>query len=188
MKYNVDFWNRYADENDSKFNKEFSNFVRDLAFSLKTKTILEVGCSTGNDLRSFSSDFTVCGIDLNDHGLEIAKQKLPAFNFKKASTSKIPFEDCSIDFVFTHKLLNYLDEEDLDKAFSELYRVSSKYIVNFEIFGDNEEIIDKSSNFRKLNVFKRWLAYKVKIISNVEMHEDIDPEKSRFVLVRKLGV
>ena len=33
---------------------------------------------------------------------------------------------------------------------------------------------------------KRWLDYKVKIVSNVDMHEEIDPDKSRFTLLRKL--
>jgi Fe-S-cluster formation regulator IscX/YfhJ len=33
---------------------------------------------------------------------------------------------------------------------------------------------------------KRWSGYKVKIVSNVDMHEEIDPDKSRFTLLRKL--
>ena len=34
-------------------------------------------------------------------------------------------------------------------------------------------------------MYKRWLEYKVKIISNVEMHEEIDPEKTKFTLIKK---
>ncbi|NDB52346.1 MAG: class I SAM-dependent methyltransferase, partial [Nitrosopumilaceae archaeon] len=30
------------------------------------------------------------------------------------------------------------------------------------------------------------MNYKVKIISNVDMHEEIDPKKSRFTLLRKI--
>ena len=35
-------------------------------------------------------------------------------------------------------------------------------------------------------MLKRWINYKVKIVSNVDMHEDIEPEKVRFTLLRKL--
>ena len=34
MKYDTEFWNKYADENESRYNEEFSKYVRDLASSL----------------------------------------------------------------------------------------------------------------------------------------------------------
>jgi len=36
-------------------------------------------------------------------------------------------------------------------------------------------------------VYKRWLNFKVKIISDVDMHEDIESQKPRFTLVRKIS-
>jgi len=56
--------------------------------------------------------------------------------------------------------------------------------VNCELFGESEEMINDEMKFR--NMQKRWLNYKVKIVSNVNMHEDIDFEKSRFTLLRKI--
>jgi hypothetical protein len=35
-------------------------------------------------------------------------------------------------------------------------------------------------------MLKKWSNFKVKIISDVDMHEDIEPEKIRFTLVKKL--
>ena len=97
------------------------------------------------------------------------------------------FIDClisSIDFVFTHQLLNYLDDDVLEKGISEIYRIAGKYIMNCERYDESEKQIDGNSKFR--NMQKRWLDYKVKIVSNVDMHEEIDPNKSRFTLLRKL--
>ena len=74
-----------VDNNDSNYNEEFSKFIRDLAFSLKVENVLEVGCSTGNDLRAFPENFDVHGIDLNDHALNKARLKLRSFKFKKGS-------------------------------------------------------------------------------------------------------
>ena len=82
--------------------------------------------------------------------------------------------------------MNYIDDKDMPNAINELFRVSRKYIVNFELFSEDEEVINPEDKSRYRNMHKRWFDFKVKIISNVDMHEDIDPEKSRFNLVRKV--
>ncbi|PIN97405.1 MAG: class I SAM-dependent methyltransferase [Nitrosopumilus sp. CG10_big_fil_rev_8_21_14_0_10_33_7] len=184
MNYDEEFWDKYANENESKFNEEFAKFVRDLVVSLRCTSVLEIGCGTGIDLRLFPETFDVHGIDLNDTALDIAKEKLPKFDFRKHSITELPFEDSSIDFVFTHQLLNYLEDDVLEKGISEMYRVSGKYIMNCERYDESEVQINRDSKYR--NMQKRWLDYKVKIISNVDMHEEIEPDKSRFTLLRKL--
>lgn len=184
MNYDNEFWDRYAIENESKFNEEFSKFVRDLVVSLRCTSVLEIGCGTGIDLRLFPESLDIFGVDLNDTALDIAKSKKPMINFKKASITDLPFENSSVDFVFTHQLLNYLEDDILEKGISEMYRVSGKYIMNCERYDESEKQINNNSKFR--NMQKRWLEYKVKIISNVDMHEEIEPDKSRFTLLRKL--
>jgi ubiquinone/menaquinone biosynthesis C-methylase UbiE len=185
VSYNKEFWDLYASQNESRFNEEFSKFVRDLTVSLRCTSVLELGCGTGIDLRLFPETFDVHGVDLNDQALTIAKEKLTKFDFTKSSIIDLPFEDSSIDFVFTHQLLNYLDDDSvLEKGISEMYRVAKKYIMNCEIYDESEKQINVNSKSR--NMQKRWLGYKVKIVSNVDMHEEIDPDKSRFTLLRKL--
>lgn len=184
MTYNKEFWDKYANDNEARYNEEFAKFTRDLATSLHCTSILEIGCGTGIDLRLFPNDFQIYGVDLNENALEIAKEKIPFANFKKSSITDLPFEDSSIDFIFTHQLLNYLDDDTLDKGIAEMYRVTRKYIMNCEKFEETEKQIDENHKFR--NVYKRWLNYNVRIVSNVDMHEDIDPDKSRFTLLKKL--
>lgn len=187
LEYDIDYWNKYTDDNESKYNEEFSKFIRDLATSLRANNVLEVGCNSGNDLRSFPNDFDVHGVDLNDHALDIAKKKLPSFKFQNGSIIDLPYEESSIDFVFTHYVLNYISENKIDKAIKELYRVSKKYILNCELYDENESPIDGNSKLWKRNIYKRWVNFQVKIISHVDMHEDIEPNKPRFTLVRKIG-
>ncbi len=164
MEYDKEFWDKYA--------------------SLHCSSVLEIGCGTGIDLRKFDDSFEIHGVDLNEHALELAKKNIPNGKFYKEDIVKLPFEDSSIDFVFTHKLLNYLDDDTLDKGVSEMFRVAKRYIVNCELFGESEEKIDDEMKFR--NMLKRWLNYKVKVVSNVNMHEEIEPEQVRFTLLRKL--
>ena len=186
MEYDIDFWNKYTDENKLFDKNEFAKFIRDLATSLRASSVLEVGCNSGNDLKEFPDDFVVSGIDLNDRALDIARQKFPSFEFKNGSILKIPFEDSSIDFVFTHYLLNYIPENEIENAIKELFRVSGKYILTCELYDENEIPLNESTKAWTRNIYKRWLNFQVKIISDVDMHEDIEPKKPRFTLVKKI--
>ena len=184
LEYDEGFWNKYADENESRNNDEFTKFLTNLARSLHCTSVLEIGCGTGIDLRKFDDSFEIHGVDLNEHALEIARKSIPKAKFYKESITKLPFEDSSVDFVFTHKLLNYLDDETVDNGVSEMFRVAKRYILNCELFGETEEKIDDEMRYR--NMLKRWLDYKVRVVSNVNMHEEIEPEQVRFTLLRKL--
>ncbi len=184
MNYNKEFWDKYTEANEGKYNKEFANFIKDLVTSLRCTSVLEIGCGTGIDLRMFSESFQIHGVDLNDYALDIARKKLSIANFKKASITELPFEDSSIDFVFTHGLMNYLDDVTLEKGISEMYRVAGKYIMNCEKFEETEKQIDENQKFR--NMQRRWQNYNVRFVSNVDMHEDIEPDKPRFTLLKKL--
>lgn len=184
MNYDKEFWDKYTLENEARYNEEFSKFVRDLSISLRCDSVLEIGCGTGIDLRLFPESIEVNGVDLHKEALNIALQKQPTGKFKIGTITELPFKDSSIDFVFTHQLLNYLDDKTLEKGIHEMHRVAKKYIMNCEKFGETEESIDSNHKFR--NMKKQWMNYKVKIISDVDMHEEIEPDKSRFTLLRKL--
>ena len=42
MNYDKGFWDKYSDENESRYNEEFAKFTRDLATSLRCTSILSV--------------------------------------------------------------------------------------------------------------------------------------------------
>ena len=44
MSYNKEFWDKYADGNEARYNEEFAKFTRDLATSLRCTSVLEIGC------------------------------------------------------------------------------------------------------------------------------------------------
>ena len=185
MQYNEEFWNKYADENESRYNEEFAKYLRDLASSLPgVQRILEIGCGTGIDLRLFSDSFQLHGIDLNEHALEIAKEKLSFADFQKENITKLPFEDSSIDFVFTHGLMNYLDDDVLEKGIAEMFRVSKRWIMHCEKYEKTEKRIDVNHKFR--NMGEKWLDYKIKFVSDVDLHEDYGQEQTRFTLLKKI--
>lgn len=181
-----EFWAKYATEFSSHYNEEMAKFIRDLAVSLKAQSILEVGCSAGNDLRLFPDNLGVNGTDQNEQAVKIAQKNLPDFKFKVGTITDLPYGDSTMDFVFTRNVLNYVQNSEIGKSISELFRVSKKYICNIELFSENEDKIsdDPVATYGR-DARGYWLNLKVKIISDVVMHEEIDPKKSRFTLVKK---
>ncbi|MBM3903915.1 MAG: class I SAM-dependent methyltransferase [Thaumarchaeota archaeon] len=182
----LEYWDDYAKNHLGNFNYEMAKFIRDLAISLRAQNILEVGCSAGNDLKLFPDESNVSGIDISELAITLAKENLPKFSFKVSNITAIPFEDNSVDLAFTRNVLNYLDFQYIKKAVDELFRVSKKYIFNIELFSENEEQIGDNPSTYGRNMKKHWMDYNVKIVSNVDMHEEIEPKKSRFTLLRKL--
>lgn len=177
------FWETFAADADSNYNEEFAKFIRDLALSLRCASILEVGCNAGNDLRLFDERVAVYGIDYNPKIVDLARTRSPSFDFRAGSATALPFEDSSIDLVFTHGFMNYLENENVDAAVSEIFRVAVRYVVHCERLEDGTS---DGIGYAGRDMLKRWMNYKVKIISNVEMHGDIDPAKPMFLLARKI--
>ena len=185
MEYNEEFWNKYADENESRYNEEFSKYIRDLASSLPgVQSILEIGCGTGIDLRLFSDSLQLHGIDLNEHALEMGRKQLPKKKKKKGDITKLPFDDSSIDFVFTHGLMNYLDDDVLENGIAEMFRISKKWIMHCEKYEKIDRQIDENHKFR--NMGEKWLDYKIKFVSDVDLHEDYGQDQTRFTLLKKV--
>lgn len=180
-------WAKYASEHAAHYNFEMAKFVSDLVAALRCQSVLEVGCSAGNELKLLPDSINVCGIDASEAAVSSASRNLPGIEFKAGLATSIPYSDAAFDFVFTRNVLNYVRDSDVQKAVDEMFRVSRKYIVNIEAFSEEESVIFHDQIEAKgRNMKNRWMNYSVKIISNVDMHEEIDPFKSRFTLVRKV--
>ena len=176
------YWDSYAQDHSKHYNEEMAKFIRDLVVSLRAQSVLEIGCSSGNDLKLFAHDFDVRGIDVSRIAIEQARKNLSGFSFEVGRVDAIPFKDNSIDLVFTRNLFNHVDSVKVD----EMFRVSKKYIFNIELFSESEQKLGDNPTTYGRNMKQYWMNYKVKMISNVDMHEEIDPKKSRFTLLRKI--
>lgn len=183
------YWERMAAEAASNANAEFGRFISGLAAQLRCSSALEIGCNAGNDLMQFPESVAVHGLDSNPRIAEAARRRLPAgADVRVGSVLTMPFADASVDMVFTHGFFNHLEDSLVDAGVSEAFRVSARYVACCEVLGDGEgePFEGAPTPGWGRNMYRRWLGYKVKIISNVQMHEDIAPEQPRFVLVRKV--
>lgn len=86
------------------------------------KKVLDVGSGLGDFLKFDPKNFT--GIDINEEVLEICRKN--GYNVKKASVTKIPFDDDSFDGVNCQQVIEHLIPEDAFKMANEMTRVVKK--------------------------------------------------------------
>lgn len=88
--------------------------------------ILDVGCGKAHLLFEFKKlipDLEVRGVDISHHGLATAKEEVREY-LHNAPAQKLPFEDKTFDLVFSLATFHNFKIFDLEKAISELNRVS----------------------------------------------------------------
>jgi len=80
-------------------------------------SVLDVGCGSGQFIemlmQSLGSFESITGIDVDDIVLGEARSKFSAeiFNFIRASSQSLPFEDASFDFVSISKALHHMEDD-----------------------------------------------------------------------------
>lgn len=91
-----------------------------LARLLKNNTgaIADLGCGTGR-----LTEFAQTGIDFSEAMLEEARKKWPSKNFIQASLTHLPFDNNSMDVLFSFHVFMHMDESSTKTAFAEIERV-----------------------------------------------------------------
>jgi trans-aconitate methyltransferase len=90
--YSKYYYNLYSKKKNYK--KE-SEVVRGLIKQLQkrpVKTLLDVGCGTGEHLKYLSKDFKSIGMDVNKDAIKIAKSNVPDADFKVADMIEFDFK------------------------------------------------------------------------------------------------
>lgn len=94
------------------------------------KKVLEIGSGTGQLLASVKPSFGV-GIDISEGMVKIAQKGYPKYSFITAKSEDIPFNE-KFEYIILSDLIGNL--EDVQKAFEELYKVStpeSRIIISY---------------------------------------------------------
>jgi SAM-dependent methyltransferase len=109
------------------------------------KTFLEVGFGYGQNLhvlREFISSENIFPLELNKERVLATKESLPDLPYSLGDILSLPYQDKSIDVVFTSAVLLYLNSSDVQKALLEMMRVARKRVVILEqeCSGDDQEL------------------------------------------------
>ena len=139
----------YASRNNNQITPEDQRrLVRDWgkilnhAVTPSPSSVLEVGCSIGRNLVALRNVIPeIYGIDPNTQAVELASEMLAGSGVKvqEGNAFDLPFEDHSIDLVFTSGVLIHVAPRDLARATDEIMRVSRHYIACIEYFSHHPE-------------------------------------------------
>jgi pseudaminic acid biosynthesis-associated methylase len=107
---------------------------------LGVKSVLEVGCNIGGNLRWIAELIgaeNVAGVDVNAKALELLRERVPGVDAKLSRGADLPFDDGAFDLVFTTGVLIHQDpESQLEPMMREILRVSSRYVIAGEYHAD----------------------------------------------------
>jgi pseudaminic acid biosynthesis-associated methylase len=133
--------NQITPEDQRRLVKDWSKILNH-AVTPSPASVLEIGCSIGRNLvalRNLISE--IYGIDPNTQAIELASEMLAGSGVKvqEGNAFELPFEDHSIDLVFTSGVLIHIAPDDLPRATDEIMRVAKHYIVCIEYFSHKPE-------------------------------------------------
>ena len=140
-----EIFSKYYDQiylNMKNYQKE-ATIIKDLTRQLEkreSRTLLDVGCGTGEHLKHLSSDFQCTGIDINRNMIRTAKDKVPNAKFKIGNM---------IDFTL---------EEKFDIIISLFSSIG--YVQNFKNLVKTLENFHKHLEHAGLVIVEPWLFKK----------------------------
>lgn len=100
------------------------------AGKLNADSVLDVGCGEGFTLKRFQKAHLggkLEGVEFSPRALAIGRRFHPDLLLREGSIYQLPYEDGSFDMVLCAEVLEHL--EDPEKALTELYRVTRKYVI-----------------------------------------------------------
>ncbi|MGH9918111.1 MAG: glycosyltransferase [Nitrososphaerales archaeon] len=102
---------------------------------LRRQSVLDVGCGTGTADRFLKHKVQhLCGVDVSEEMLAIARRDVPEALYKWYDGDKLPFEDNTFDVVLASCVLHHVPRSNRFKFVSEMNRVARQdgLIVLFE--------------------------------------------------------
>lgn len=111
-----------------------------LEVDFEGKTVLEIGSGPGGNLKELlkKKPRSLTGVDISSEMIEIARSHLPAeVNILKVDGTSLPFEDRSIDYVFSATVLQHNTDDAMMRALlGEMCRVAGQSVFLFERIED----------------------------------------------------
>ncbi len=186
--YNYKVWDTYTQDHLNKSHLNVPKYLYYISAVLGANRILEAGCNVGNNLENFPNEFDIHGVDITKQAVEEAKKKYPSFTFKNENISKTSYENSYFDLVYTRGVLIHIPKNEIENCLNEFFRISNKWIMNIEYFGNDGDMIKWKRGDNLLwyrNMKELWKEFDVEIVSDVELPLDVDFDKMRLTLVKK---
>lgn len=125
--------------------KNTKRFVIEALKKNNVKSVLDIGCGTGDFAVCTPKDASYLGIDLNREYIKFAKHEYPsAYQFKYQDVTKKEFyKGKKYDAVLFVSMIHHLSQEELDEILPVVKKVTKKIVVVADIIPAPEGILRK---------------------------------------------
>jgi ubiquinone/menaquinone biosynthesis C-methylase UbiE len=130
--------------------------LRSVIEALPPARTLDVACGTGFLTRHLRGE--IVGFDQSPTMLEVARERVPAAEFRLGDALDLPFADDSFDRVFTGHFYGHLEERDRTRFLAEARRVAPELVVVDS--ARTEDTPSDAMDQRVLSDGSRWEVYK----------------------------
>ena len=110
------------------------------------RTILDVGCGTGDFLHELATDFQagdLHGVDISEAMIGAAKDSFPDYKFMVAGGDRLPYESDAIDVVAFQWVFHHLSVETAQAAIAEAKRVARETIIVQDTIGYDSAVMSR---------------------------------------------
>jgi len=129
--------------------KTFKNFLLNEAKPVSGAEVLDLACGTGTFSQMLLREYpemNLHALDADQHIINLAKMKMEKsgrrVNFVTALAQQIPFENDSLDLVFSSLFFHHLDDHDKATTCREVYRIlKSQGIFYIADWGQPDNVI-----------------------------------------------
>lgn len=137
------FGRAYTERNAIEVHPGRVRFFREHVLPLRPRSILEVGCGAGLNLRALEQTISgpaplIVGVDPEPVALAKLQVAATSARVARASVFGLPFSDRGFDLVMTVAVLIHMSPENLPRALEEIYRISNRYILTHEYYAEEE--------------------------------------------------
>lgn len=134
----------YSGDGYENFKNDRRKYLAEQIVQLKPKSVLEIGCFGGYNLRQIhklDSAIELSGFDINSNALEYAKNKLPILNTIHGSIYELDkyFHENQFDIIFTAGVLIHIpcftdkiDTTNILSIANNLKKISKQFIFHAE--------------------------------------------------------
>lgn len=127
----------FREQEDQPARSARSAWIAERIAAYRPRSILEVGCGYGKQLRALRErlDVPIVGVDFSPTQLGQARRYLEGYgdiSLALASGSALPFPDRSFDLVFTSAVILHNEPEVAERIRREVVRVSSRLAAHNE--------------------------------------------------------
>lgn len=140
-----EIWKNHTRAVHDKYLLEYPNTrgekLIDFLSDKDVETVLEIGCSSGRNLKYLSehSDLKLNGIDINKIAIQEAKKNVPSASVRVCNIHNLRSKK-KYDVVYTGGVIMHMPPDDVVEVLQRCISISNKYVIHMEPVGDGSVI------------------------------------------------